>query len=493
MSRFLIIFFALAGILSVTSRAATEPPGVITVSNRAELDTAITALSNTATDAKIVMRPGHYGHVTVAPSVFVGNKGTVTFTSEDPAKMAQMTLTLGGLDGGKQGRLVFDQIDFFESYDTFMKAYPDVKGATVTSTNFAIIRLVSPVDVTIRRSRIRSDMLPSYDTSLGAKYREAKQAKHPNGSFLFIKATEALGNVDGLVIEDCEISDIFYGLLLRGNNIICRRNTFHDIWCDMHDLFAPSTNVLIEDTYAYNIVGDTIHPDFIQIYTRGKPYKGIKNLTFRRNVVNAGPKSAFVEHTETKPQFGVDASRLTLQGFRVEGSLEGCENWTVQDNVFGGVTSSAIFLPIVVPNSTILRNTIAPMFRNGSNNRVATTIRVTFQGGSGSVIAENVGAGLGVLVKEPAGVEVRGNVGGFNASSVESVGEYFVGPSFELSAMTSKEVMLSAYRPKPGGPLDSAGDAAPKAGAIGKTLQGPPVDWSQNPPISAPLSANSGN
>jgi len=446
-----------AGTYNIGGQTVQVVSNTRTVSNRTELNAAITAVSATPTNVTLVLRRGNYGYLALSNTQFVANTGTVTFTSANPQDMAQMTLMLAGQDNAGQGRLIFDHIDFFQSYDTFMAAYPNVTGPTVTSTNFAVIRIISPENVTFRHCKIRSDLLPAYDISLGAKWRVAKQAQHPNGSFLLIKATEALGNVNGLTIEDCEISNIFYGLLLQGNNIICRRNTFRDIWCDMHDLFAPSSNVLIEDTYAQDIVGDILHPDFIQIYTRGTPYQAVTNLTFRRNVSNAGPKSAFVEHTEIKPLFAPDDTRQTFQGFRVESSLSGCSNWTVEDNVFGGATSSSTFIPVEVPNSVIQRNTVAPMFRNGSNKRIATTLRVTFYGGAGSTISENVGTGTGngVLVTVPAGVTVSGNVGGLDATSVASVQSYFVGPSFELADMISKEAVLSTYSPKPGGPLDN--------------------------------------
>ena len=203
------------GIYNVGKQQIEVIENTISVSNADELLDAVEDFSDTAIDLEFQLREGNYGLVIFPSSSFDTNTGTVTMTSADPNRMAQMRLTLAGASDGNFGRLIFDHLDFFESYDNFAAEFPDLTATYATSTKFAIVTLANTHHVTFRHCRFRSDFKPSYDTSLGSKWREAKQSQHPNGSFLLIRTTEMLGTQTNLTIEDSEISDIFYGLFIH--------------------------------------------------------------------------------------------------------------------------------------------------------------------------------------------------------------------------------------------------------------------------------------
>lgn len=468
-----------AGSYTVGGISVTITASQRTVASAAELTTAITALLAGGT---IRVRYAHYGEYNLSTTASTAT-GAITVSAADANYLPVFSRLTTGSGAGASGSITFDGMDVFSSYDD--PAFNNT-GSSWNGGGSEVGQVVSSstVNLTFQNGKIRSDY-PNAKTEISdVPWRVYKQTQQVYNKFKIFRAVEGDSAAnDTLAFTGNTIEATYGGPWVQGTTISCTNNDIQNIWGDAFNVYAPSNGVTIQSNKVFGMVGDYIHPDFVQVYSKGTT-SAVDNLTINYNVICLGSAAENIYHSE-------DAIRQQKQQGIFCQTLTACTGWEIKGNII-----SAYAQPITLPtlsSSTVQGNTIINLFQSGANLRAADpTISVS---SATSCTITNNGA-LVDITTDGGGNTVYANINDLvtvldDQDATSYTGAY-QGPSFEMSAMTSLSVFLDAARLLANGTADydySGAYSGMDSGALGTTLANGPADFSSFPYVAGTLPA----
>jgi len=252
----------------------------------------------------------------VVNSTWASHSSTVTVTSLDPGKMANIT----SLDLHNANNVTFDNLKF------------EFKGTPVS--NQVDVNVTSSTNVTISDSVLKGTATSfGYDAS----------------------AADAVNVYDsaGFKFVNNEVSNFYYGLNVhRSSNTVVQDNDIHHMQADPLR-FSQDKGVLIENNWMHDFLGgdDNLnHNDYIQFWTAGTT-SGSENITIRGNIIaNGGTASQAIFMRDEAGDAGNSATRyknvLIENNFIENNHAHGItigrvDGLTISDNTLGVLPGGA--------------------------------------------------------------------------------------------------------------------------------------------------------
>ncbi len=161
-----------------------------------------------------------------------------------------------------------------------------------------------------------------------------------------------------VTIENCEITKVGTGIVVRGNDILIQKNQIHDNTHDGINL-TGCERVSIDGNQIYNLddgIDDNVsnwgaHVDGIQIYMEsdGKPVDANRFITIRSNRI-----------------YHVEAMVLMLQN---RDDIYNAHDWVIENNIFGGSAGFMIHGKFACKNFIFRNNSIVYVENDQFNSR----------------------------------------------------------------------------------------------------------------------------